>query len=98
MAGTAPWVVGVLVTLFVAIAGPAGILVARVQRKTSTADQKLTATDQAIDAFKALVQDLQEERDALKREKDEWRVERITLIHEVADLKRELAKRKGPSQ
>lgn len=89
--GDAPWIVGALVAVFVAVAGPAGVLVARVQRKTATADNKLAATDLAITGFKDLVQDLQEERDALKQEKAEWRVERLTMRHDLADRDRDIA-------
>ena len=94
--GDAPWLVGALVAVFVAVAGPAGLLVARVQRTTATADRKVEATDLALKGFRDLVQDLQEERDALKQEKAEWRVERITLQHEIADLKAALRKRGTP--
>ena len=100
MSGSAPWLVGALVTVFVAVVGPAGYLVTRLSRRTATADQKITETGQALAAFKDLVQDLQEERDGLKAEKADWRVERITMIHDMADLRREnaalkKAKRKG---
>lgn len=98
--GDAPWLVGALVAAFVAVAGPAGFLVARIQHRTAVADQKLTATDLALKGFRDLLQEVQEERDALKREKQEWHVERITLRHDIDDLRREnaaLKKRKGPA-
>lgn len=79
MSATAPWIVGALVTMFVAVAGPAGILVARIQRRTTQTDQKLTASGQALDGFRSLVQDLQEERDALKQENRELKAENTSL-------------------
>lgn len=79
MGQSAPWIVGALLTAFVAVAGPAGILVARVQRRSTTADQKITETGQALSGFRDLVGDLQEERAALKQEVAALKAENAAL-------------------
>lgn len=66
MTGNAPWIVGVVVTVLVAMLGTNGVLVERMRRRSTDADRKLTDTGQALTGFKELVDDIREQRDYWK--------------------------------
>lgn len=76
-----PWVVGVLIALFAGNSIFGIWLTERFRQKSTTADQKITDTGQALGGFKDLVTDLQEERASLRADIDE-------LKAEIARLKR----------
>lgn len=66
MTGNAPWIVGAVVTVLVALLGANGLLVERMRRRSTHADRKLTDTGQALTGFKELVDDVREQRDYWK--------------------------------